>query len=139
MILNSINLRGRGLYIDFDNTLIVNPYDVDLTGDLDMFFKTFGALKTEVCNNELINWLKDREFTIFTNRGDEGRDKVLSHLSDIGMAQNLKGMVMCAGKKMDYLSAMSPNERAGIYFIDNAPKYKPDVLVSGQSLTIINY
>lgn len=139
MSLNDINLNGRMLFVDMDNTLIVNPFDVDITGDLPMFFRTWASLKTQHVNDELIDYLRDRPFTIFTNRGADTEDKIREHLKELSLIENITGIICCAGKKSESLSIMEKsNWRKSIYLIDNAPKYQPDVLVSGQSLKIIN-
>lgn len=124
------------LFVDFDNTLIVNEYDVDLTGDLDLFFEKMPTLSTRMVNIPLHTQLLAEKFTIFTNRGEESKKKIFEHLEELRMVNNLTGMILCAGKKMDYLSAMTHDgTRKSVYFIDNAIKYNPDLLVEGNVLT----
>ena len=115
------------LMVDFDNTLVKNPHDVDLTGDLNRFFETWRSLETKPVNYVLVNWLKryPRKWGILTNRGAVTRPKLWQHCKELGLDP---GFIMtCEGQKVEALKRI--REQHEVFLIDNAAKYKPELMV----------
>ncbi len=123
-----IKTPNKLLLIGFDNTLIKNPYDVDLTKNLNLFLETWQGLKTEPVSQALIDWLKGYEFILFTNRGIETKEKIKEHLKELGLYENCKGMIFCEGNKENILKALRQAKNE-LVLIDNARKYIPYLLV----------
>ena len=112
------------ILVDFDNTLVHNKFDVDLTGNLKQFFATWENLPNTIYNVHLVNWLRDKEFKIFTNRGEETQYKVIEFLTTHGLIDNCKGFIFCEGNKEIIRQAEQG------FLIDNAKKYNPQVLLT---------
>lgn len=126
------------ILVDFDNTIIKNKWDVDLGNSLQTFLKTWRNLKTEVINEDLIFWLKERPkmWHIFTNRPYICLSKIEEHLSDL----NLRPLnIYCLeGEKEKILKHF--NEIGRPFLIDNNRRYNPHILMDESiRLPYINY
>ena len=127
------------ILVDFDNTIIRNPYDVDLGNSLQTFLRNWKKLKTEIVNKDLIFWLRERPkaWHIFTNRGYECIEKIKEHLDELQLEP--LNIYCLEGKKLEILNHM---RSLGVeyFLIDNAKKYNPHLLASpALRLPIINY
>jgi hypothetical protein len=118
------------LLVDFDNTIIKNPFDVDITNNLELFLKTWDGLKTQPINKTFINWLKCREFIIFTNRSSETHKKVKEHLTELNLLENVTDFLYCEGNKLKIWHEIKKAVKDEAILIDNAKKYKPHLLMS---------
>lgn len=118
------------LLVDFDNTIIKNPFDVDLTNDLQKFLTTWNGLKTEPVNKHFINWLKSKEFIIFTNRSSETHKKVKEHLTELNLLDNVVDFLYCEGNKLSIWNEIKKAIKDEVILIDNAKKYKPHLIMT---------
>lgn len=123
-------MNGKLLLIDFDNTIIKNPYDVDITGNLNLFLSTWQTLKTIPVNQCFINWLRDKQFIIFTNRASDTHNKVKEHLKDLGLFDNVADFLYCEGKKQKIWNDIRDTLKDEALLIDNSIKYKPNLIMS---------
>lgn len=126
------------IYVDFDNTLIVNPYDVDLGNSLEKFRSTWQSLQTEPYCMDLIHFLQDRPqgWSILTNRGGDTMQKMKDHLWELKLAP--EHIYPCAGAKMFVIQHMR-NTKQTYFLFDNNAKYEPNCLVTPElRLPMIN-
>lgn len=127
------------ILVDFDNTLIHNPYDVDLGNPLSKFLETWRSLKTIPISQDLIFWLRERPncWSVFTNRGYSTIEKIHEHLEELQLLP--KNIYCLEGKKLQVINHM---RSLGVeyFLIDNAKKYNPHLLAApALRLPIINY
>ena len=124
------------IYCDIDNTVIKNPYDLDLPENHEMplvwyNFLTAGlSLSFEDYNCKLIDWLvhKSSQFNIvfMTNRGYELELITENQLFNIGIDFPV---MYCSGCKADILDDLT-KANFSFFLIDNKTYYKPDYLIS---------
>lgn len=127
------------ILVDFDNTLIKNPYDVDLGNNLKTFLQTWKSLRTEIVNKDLIFWLRERPkaWHIFTNRPYECVEKIKEHLRELQLEP--LNVYCLEGMKYEILNHFRQLGK-DFFLIDNNKKYNPDLLVTPElRLPYINY
>jgi hypothetical protein len=113
--------------IDFDNTIIQNPYDVDLGNSLERFLLTWQSLPSKPVNYRLIDLLRSYplQWGIITNRGTDTYDKIMEHMDELKLRPAF--VMCCAGDKVKKLKEL--RERVNLFLIDNSAKYNPDLMV----------
>ena len=116
------------IFVDLDNTLIENQFDVDLTKNLNLFLKTWQGLNTIPANKYFIEWLKDKEFILMTNRAKNTKNKVTEHLKELNLVNNCHCFIFCEGQKSQEIKHI--RQKASIFLIDNNKTYSPNVLLS---------
>ena len=116
------------IFVDLDNTLIENQFDVDLTKNLSLFLKTWQGLKTIPVNKNLIEWLKDKEFILITNRAKNTKYKVRQHLKTLNLINRCHCFIFCSGNKLQEIKQL--RQKSNIFLIDNNKVYSPNVLLS---------
>ena len=121
------------VYVDIDNTLLFNPFDLDLPknrGKSIQWFEeqTKACLKTTIINWPLVEWINKSSFPVsfLTNRGITLQEFTEEQMFVCGLDLPV---IYCDGRKSMAIETIY-RINSFPFFIDNAKKYNPHYLVT---------